>query len=195
MSDKKDDGELTIAAISGSLRRRSYNTASLMALRELAPSGVVLDVLTLHDIELFDADVEAQGWPEHVKALRERVSRADGVVIATPEYNYGITGVLKNALDWLSRPTGEGPIVGLPATIIGASTSTVGTARAQSQLRDVFFYNSMPLLSTAEVLISRAADKFDDDGRLTHEPTRRFLEKMLDQFLPWVRQHASTAAR
>lgn len=180
---------IRIAAISGSLREASYNTASLHALAELAPAALSVDIITLEDIELFNEDVEASGWPKNVKALRQRVSPADGLIVATPEYNYGIPGVLKNALDWLSRPTGKGPISGMPATIIGASPSTVGTARAQSHLRQVFFYNAIPLLPTAEVLIANAADRFDDEGKLVHEPTRKFLTEMLRKFEPWVRQH------
>jgi chromate reductase, NAD(P)H dehydrogenase (quinone) len=182
-------GAVRIAAISGSLREASYNTASLRAVAELASDTLTVDVITLEGIELFNEDVEARGWPPNVKALRDRVSPADGLIVATPEYNYGIPGVLKNALDWLSRPTGKGPIAGLPATIIGASPSTVGTARAQAHLRQVFFYNAIPLLPTAEVLIANAGDRFDEEGSLVHEPTRKFIAEMLRKFEPWVRQH------
>jgi chromate reductase len=182
---------IRIAAISGSLREGSYNTASLRAVAELAPDTLTVDVITLEGIEPFNEDVEDRGWPPNVRALRERVSPADGLIVATPEYNYGIPGVLKNALDWLSRPTGKGPIAGLPATIIGASPSTVGTARAQAHLRQVFFYNAIPLLPTAEVLIANAGDRFDEHGNLVHEPTRKFLAGMLEKLEPWVRQHGN----
>ena len=185
---------LRIAAISGSLREASYNTGSLRAVAALAPATLDVDVITLEDIELFNEDVEDRGWPPKVSALRNRVSPADGLIVATPEYNYGIPGVLKNALDWLSRPTGKGPISGLPATIIGASPSTVGTARAQAHLRQVFFYNAIPLLPTAEVLIANAGDRFDENGDLVHAPTRKFLSAMLEKFEPWVRQHPRNGA-
>jgi chromate reductase, NAD(P)H dehydrogenase (quinone) len=185
---------IRIAAVSGSLRKASYNTASLHALAELAPEGVSIEVLTLHDIELFNEDVEAEGWPPKVRDLRDAVGTADGIVVATPEYNYGMTGVLKNALDWLSRPTGKGPINGKPATIVGASASKVGTARAQAHLRQVYYYNAMPLLPSAEVLIANAGDKFDNDGKLAHSPTRKFLSDMLDDFLPWVDAHRDRTA-
>lgn len=181
-----------IAAISGSLRKDSYNTALLRAARELQPAALALDVITLEDTPLFNEDVEAVGWPPEIQALRERVEPAEGVIFATPEYNYGVTGALKNAIDWLSRPTGKGPIVGKPAAIIGASMSGVGTARAQMQLRDALFYNAMPLLSSAEVLVARAQSKFDEDGRLTDEETREFLKSTLEAFaeLVWLHSHA-----
>ncbi len=180
---------LRIAAISGSLRKGSYNTATLRAAAEMAADTMDIDIITLEGVEPFNEDVEAAGWPPGVKALRDRMQGADGLLIATPEYNYGIPGVLKNALDWLSRPTGEGPVAGLPAAIVGASMSMTGTARAQSHLRQVFFYNAMPLLPTAEVLIAKAAERFDDEGKLVHEPTRKFLSEMLQKFEAWVRQH------
>lgn len=178
-----------IAGISGSLREGSYNTATLRAARELQPDNFDIDIITLEGIEQFSEDVEAGGWPENVKVLRERVEKADAVIFATPEYNYGVTGVLKNAVDWLSRPTGKGPIVGKPAAIIGASLSKTGTARAQMQLRDAAFYNAMPLLPTSEVIISNASEMFDDEGRLTDNDTRAFLGEMLEDFAGWVEKH------
>lgn len=177
---------LRIAAISGSLRRGSYNTATLHALKQLAPARLDIDIITLHDIELFNEDVEARGWPPKVSALRDRIDPAEAIIFATPEYNYSIPGVLKNAIDWLSRPEREGPIFNKPAAIIGASPSMIGTARAQSHLRQVAFYNGMPLLPTVEILIARAGDKFDDDGNLHDDETRRFLEKLAKKFMEWV---------
>lgn len=181
---------LKIAGISGSLRHHSYNTASLHALGELAPDGVELDVMRLHDLPLFDQDVEEQGWPAPVQALRDRIAPADGLIIATPEYNYSIPGVLKNAIDWLSRPEGNSPIFNKPVAIIGATPSMVGTARAQAHLRDIVFYNGLPLLATQEILIAKAGEKFDVEGKLTDQDTREHLVKLWDAFVPWVRQHS-----
>jgi chromate reductase, NAD(P)H dehydrogenase (quinone) len=177
-----------IAAISGSLRKQSFNTATLRVLRDLQPGRLDIDIITLEDIPLFNEDVEAQGWPERVAAIRNRVDASDAIILATPEYNYSIPGVLKNALDWLSRPTGKGPIVGKPLAIVGASLAKTGTARAQAHLRSVAFYNAMPLLPTAEVLISRAQDIFVD-GQLKDEETRKFLEGTLDKFSSWIEKH------
>jgi chromate reductase len=178
-----------VAGISGSLRAGSYNTATLRAAQELAPDTLDIDVVTLEDVPLFNADVEARGWPARVQELRDRVGSADAVIFASPEYNYSITGVLKNAIDWLSRPEGDAPLNGKPAAIVGATPSFVGTARGQAHLRQVVFYNAMPLLPTAEVLIARAGDRFDAEGRLTDEKTREVLKDMLDKFGGWVARH------
>lgn len=180
-----------VAAISGSLREDSYNTAALRAARRLQPDRLEIDVITLEDIPLFNEDVEARGWPARIQALRDRVAPAAGVLFATPEYNYGMTGVLKNAVDWLSRPTGEGPIVGKPVAIIGASLSKIGTARAQAQLRQAAFYNAMPLMPSAEVLISDAADKFDANGDLADADTSDFLRRFLVDFGRWIERCAA----
>ncbi|MBU2531789.1 MAG: NAD(P)H-dependent oxidoreductase [Alphaproteobacteria bacterium] len=178
--------DIRVAALSGSLRKGSFNTATLQTVAELAPASMHIDVLTLHDVELFNEDVEAEGWPPNVSALRDKVAAASAVMIATPEYNYSVPGVLKNAIDWLSRPTGKGPIVGKPLAIIGASPSKVGTARAQAHLRQIAFYNAMPLLPSAEVIISQAPSQFDDHGRLTNSDTREFLKSMLKEFEGWI---------
>ena len=180
---------LKILGISGSLRSASYNTATLHAMRELLHDDMTLEIITLEDVEPFNEDVEAEGWPPGVEAARKTVTGADGLIIATPEYNYGMTGVLKNAVDWLSRPTGEGPICGKPVAIVGASPAKTGTARAQSQLRDAAYYNSMPVLPSAEVLISGASEKFGEDGRLVDNKTRDFLARTITDFREWVIRH------
>ncbi|MFW5678608.1 MAG: NADPH-dependent FMN reductase, partial [Rhodosalinus sp.] len=146
--------------------------------------------VTLEDVPLFNEDVEAIGWPDRVQDLRKRVQAADAVIFASPEYNYSVTGVLKNAIDWLSRPEGDAPLNGKPATIVGATPAFVGTARGQAHLRQIVFYNAMPLLPTAEVLIARAGDRFDDEGRLADEKTRVVLRDMLETFAAWVARHA-----
>src|SRR6056297_2352057 len=179
-----------VAGISGSLRKGSYNTATLRAAQELAPATLEIDIVTLEDVPLFNQDVEAQGWPPRVQDLRERIGASDAVIFASPEYNYSVTGVLKNAIDWLSRPEGDAPLNGKPAGIVGATPAFVGTARGQAHLRQIVFYNAMPLLPTAEVLIARARDRFDDDGRLTDEQTGDVLGDMMEKFADWVELHA-----
>ena len=181
--------KIPIAGISGSLRKNSYNTATLRAVKEIASDTLDIDIVTLEDVPLFNEDVEAKGWPERVQALRDRLEPAKGVIFATPEYNYSIPGVLKNAIDWLSRPERKGPIFGKPAAIIGATPSMVGTARAQAHLRQVAFYNGMPLIPDVEILIARAGEKFDEDGRLTDNETRDFLSDMTEKFADWTRNH------
>lgn len=179
---------IRIAGISGSLREGSYNTAALKAAAKLAPDDVAIDVMTLEGLPLFNEDVEANGFPDPVARLHERIKSVDGVLFSTPEYNYSIPGVLKNAIDWLSRPERKSPIYMKPAAIMGASPSMIGTARAQAHLRQVAYYNAMPLLATSEVLIFRAGEKFDDDGQLHDEKTKEFLASMVADFRNWVRR-------
>jgi chromate reductase len=177
---------MQVLGIAGSLRTGSYNRALLRAAQELAPQGMTLVTFELDAIPPYNADVEAQGFPAPVVAFKDAIAAADALLIATPEYNHSIPGVLKNALDWASRPAGNTPLNGKPAAIMGASTSAIGTARAQQHLRLVCSYLNMPLLNQPEVLVARARDKFDASGRLTDEPTRQFLYKFLQAFAQWV---------
>ena len=177
---------LRIAGISGSLRKDSYNTAAIRAAMELAPEGVQIELHLLHDIPPFNQDTEAEGWPRAVQHLRERVAAADGLLLATPEYNHSAPGVLMNALDWLARPPGQGPVEGKPLAIIGASESITGTARAQAQLRQYAFYNHMPLVTHAELLIGEA--KFDSARGIIDPATREFLASMLLSFADRIRR-------
>ncbi len=181
--------KIKIAGISGSLRKGSYNTSALAAVRNLAPEHWDFDIVTLDGLPLFNEDVEAEGWPPAVKQLRERLEPSQAFIFATPEYNYSIPGVLKNAIDWLSRPERKGPIFNKPAAIIGASPSMIGTARAQAHLRQVAFYNGMPLLPTSEILIANANDKFDDAGILQDDETKKFLKDFIEKFDGWVKPY------
>jgi chromate reductase len=183
-----------VLAISGSLRKASFNTAALRAAMELKPEGMEIELATIGDFPLYSQDIEDQGWPGPVARVRHQVERSDGVLLATPEYNFTVSGVLKNAIDWLSRPAGQSPLNGKPVAIIGASPSMVGTARAQGDLRNIAFYNAMPVLTAQEVLIARAGEKFDKEGRLTDEPTRKFLGDFLRQLGGWIRRLRAQAA-
>lgn len=175
-----------IVGISGSLREGSLNTATLRAAQELAPTSLDIEIAQLADVPMFNEDVEAKGWPAPVGALRRAVGSADGLLMASPEYNHSVTGALKNAIDWLSRPTGKGPIIGKPLAIVGASPSMIGTARSQLHLRQVASCLQMRVFPTAEVLISQANQKFDDNGRLHDEATQDFLSKMLAGYADWI---------
>lgn len=168
----------TVFAISGSLRAASYNTALLRAAAEVAPAGWTWAFADLRPLPFYDGDVEAAGAPEVVLALWEAVRTADLLVIATPEYNHGPSGVLKNAIDWISRAR-PSVLAGKPTVLFGASTGVVGTARAQVQLRENLSSNRVRLLPVPEVLVGRAQDKVDAEGRLTDEGTRAFLGKVL----------------
>ena len=182
---------LRIAALCGSLRDASYNRAMLHAAADLAPDGMDVEVYRLNDIPLFNEEVEAKGWPEPVQALRDAMETADGVIIGSPEYNFSIPGVLKNAIDRLFRPGGKGPLFGKPACLMGASQGAFGTLRAQMHLREVCHYNAMPVLPKPEILIMKAQDKFEN-GKLTDQSTRDLISTTMEKFAVLVRQHPST---
>jgi chromate reductase len=180
------DGSLRIIGMVGSLRAGSYNRALLRAAQEMAPSTLRIEVAELVDLPMFNADVDALGTPAAVTELRIRIRDADGMLLVTPEYNHGVPGVLKNAIDWLSQPLRGNVLEGKPTAIMGASTGMAGTARAQTQLRQSFVLTNTPVMLQPEVLVGRAQERFDPAGRLTDEPTRRFLGLFLDQFAAWL---------
>ncbi len=180
-----DSGSVRILGISGSLRRGAFNTSALRAAQELAPQGMTIDLLGIGDIPLYNDDVRAQGFPPAVEALRQRIKAADGLLFATPEYNYSVPGVLKNAIDWASRPP-EQPFDGKPIAIMGASGGVLGTARAQYHLRQCFIFLNGHVMNRPEVMIGQAGSKFDADGKLTDQPTREFLAGMLTAFKAWT---------
>lgn len=176
-----------ILGISGSLRQASLNSAALRACAEVVPAGVSFSIADLSAIPLYNEDVRAQGLPAAVQQLREQIRTADALVIATPEYNYSIPGVLKNAIDWASRPP-EQPFSGKPVALIGATPGGLGTSRAQYHLRQVFVYLNAHLLNQPEVFISAAPSKFDADGKLTDADTADKLGKMLATLADWTRR-------
>ncbi|MBD8873565.1 NADPH-dependent FMN reductase [Rhodanobacter sp. DHB23] len=176
---------MNILGISGSLRRASFNTVLLHAAQELLPAGATLAIHDLHGLPLFDQDVEEQGDPAPVAALKDAVAQADALLLACPEYNGGITGVLKNAIDWISRPgtaRETAPLAGKRACIVGASPGITGTVRAQDQLRLVLRRAGAVVEPQGEVLVFQAHTKIAD-GRLTDERTRELLARHLHNFL------------
>ncbi len=164
--------------ISGSLRKQSYNTAALQACQSCLPQGVTMSLADIAPVPLYNDDVYKQGFPDSVQRLREQIQAADALLIATPEYNYSMPGVLKNAIDWASRPPAQ-PFDGKPIALIGATPGGMGTSRAQYQLRQVFVALNAKVLNRPEVFISGAPNKFDADGRLTDAATLENLAKML----------------
>jgi len=171
-----------VVGIAGSLRRGSYNRALLRAAKELAPPLLDIVIHELDGIPLYNGDVEAAGVSPAVLELRDAIRQADGLLIATPEYNHGVPGVLKNAIDWLSRPPRDSVLNGKTAAVMGASPGTTGTARAQAQLRQAFVFTNTYALLQPEVLVARAHEKFDPDGRLIDQATRDFLATFLHRF-------------
>jgi len=180
------DGPYRVAGIAGSLRQGSLNRALLRTARDMAAPRLVIDVHEIASLPLFNQDIEDDKVPDVVVALRQAVHDADGLLIATPEYNHGVPGVLKNAIDWLSRPPRGSALNGKATALMGASPGITGTARAQSQLRQSFVFTNTYAMPQPEVLVSRAHEKFDATGRLTDESTRKFLVTFLEQFAAWI---------
>jgi chromate reductase len=176
----------TVVGFAGSLRRGSYNRALLRAAIELAPPQLHIETRELDPLPLYNGDVEAAGVPQSVEELRAAIWQADALLIATPEYNHGVPGVLKNAIDWLSRPPRGSALNGKVAAIMGASPGMTGTARSQSQLRQAFVFTNTYALLQPEVLVARAHEKFDADGRLIDQATRDFLGTFLQQLTQFI---------
>ena len=184
---------LNLVALSGSLRAGSYNTALLRALPELAPVTLRFTMLTIAGIPVYNADDEvSHGLPDAVTALRAAIRGSDGLVIATPEYNNGVPGGLKNALDWCSRPPEPHGLFGVPTAILGASDGIIGTARAQHALRQTLVPLNSPTLPFPQVLVARAQTKIDAAGVLTDEPTRGFIRSWLVEVERWMRRFPSS---
>ena len=182
----KDLRQLHVLGIAGSLRQAPHNRALLRAAQEAAPEGTEFAFLDLPPIPLYHADVEAQADPEPVAALKAAIHKADAPLLATLEYNRSLPGVLKNALDWVSRLRGQSPLDGKPVAITGAPTGSFGTATAQSHLRLVCAATNMLTLNRPEVLVPRAHEKFHAEGRLVDERTRERLERLLQALREWV---------
>ena len=176
-----------ILGIAGSLRRQSYNRAALRAAAELVPEGAAVEIFELDGIPGFSEDDE-QSPPEKVVELKRRIREADAVLFVTPEYNYSIPGVLKNAIDWASRPYGDSAWNGKPAAIMGASVGALGTARAQYHLRQVMVFLNMFPVNQPEVMIGNASQRFDADGNLTDEATREFIRQLIHNLVEWTRR-------
>ena len=186
---------LRVVAFAGSLRRGSFNRALLEAARKLAPGRMTISSIEIGDLPFYNADVEAEGDPPAVVEFKAAIRAADGVIIATPEYNDGIPGVLTTAIDWGSRPPGIAPLTGKPVALVGASPSQIGTARAQLHLRQLLGHVHARTLPPPELLVAAAHERFDRELQLTHEGTRRVLSALLERFARWIdRERAADAA-
>ena len=177
--------EIEILGIVGSLRKDSFNHFALKAAQEMVPFGAVLDLIELHGIPVFNQDEEMVP-PDAVINFRQRIQDADAILIATPEYNYSIPGGLKNAIDWASRHNGESVWLGKPVAVMGASIGAVGTARAQSHLRQILVGLNMTVVNHCEVMIGNADQKFDHDGKLTDILARLSIQDLLDALVQLV---------
>lgn len=185
-------GPVSILGIAGSLRKASYNRAALRAAQRLVPEGATLDIFELDGIPAYNQD-QNDTPPERVKELKARVRAAAAVLFATPEYNYSIPGVLKNAIDWASRANGENVWAGKPVAVMGVSTGLLGTVRAQYHLRQVFVFIDMHPVNKPEVMIAKAAEKFDADLNLTDPKAKELVAALLQSLVAWTRRLSAGA--
>jgi chromate reductase, NAD(P)H dehydrogenase (quinone) len=176
-----------ILGIPGSLRQASYNKAALRAAQELVPDGATLEIVDIDGLPPFNEDDE-RPLPARVVELKARIREADAILIATPEYNYSVPGVLKNAIDWASRPYGDSAWDGKPVAIMGASPGSLGSARAQYHLRQMFVFLNMHPVNRPEVMLSNAAQRFDAHGRLVDEGSRTRIRQLLEALVAWTRR-------
>ncbi|HEY0407747.1 MAG TPA: NAD(P)H-dependent oxidoreductase [Pyrinomonadaceae bacterium] len=182
MADK-----IKILGIAGSLRKASYNRSALRAAQLLAPDEATIEIIELDDIPSFNEDMEREP-PAKVTELKEKIRAADAILFVTPEYNYSIPGVLKNAIDWASRPYGDSAWDGKPVALMGASVGAIGTARAQYHLRQVFVFLNMHAVNRPEVMVGNAGHRFDEQGNLTDETTKDLIRQLLQNLVAWTRQ-------
>jgi chromate reductase, NAD(P)H dehydrogenase (quinone) len=177
--------QIRIVGIAGSLRKGSYNRSLLNAAGSLLPEGATLEIAEIGDLPLFNSDVLDAGLPDSVNTLGQVIAGADAVLIVTPEYNYSVPGVLKNAIDWVSRHPSQ-PLQGKPVAIMGASMGNLGTARAQYHLRQILVFLDAHPINKPEVMVGGAHTKFDGEGTLNDDATAEFVRKLLESLVAWA---------
>lgn len=181
------DQQINMLGFAGSLRKGSYNRALLRAAGELLPEDAELLVFDLEGIPPYNMDIEAR-MPQKVREFKEKIRAADAILIATPEHNYSVPGVLKNAIDWASRPYGDNSFEGKPVGIMSASPGMLGGSRAQYHLRQMFVFLDMHPVNRPEVIVASAAEKIDDKGRVTDAKTREKIKELLEALAAWTRR-------
>ena len=181
-------GPIRILAVAGSLREHSFNRMLLQAASNLIPSSTELEIFDLDAIPLYNQDTEALAFPEAVKAFKRKIEAADALLISTPEYNHSYPGVLKNAIDWASRPYGKNSFDGKPVAVVSASTGIFGGVAAQDHLKQVLLALNARLVTNPPVIVSSAGQKFDEHGRLLDVGTQQFLTQLLANLVNAARQ-------
>ncbi|BCL81739.1 NAD(P)H-dependent FMN reductase [Ktedonobacteria bacterium brp13] len=181
------NNELKILGIAGSLRKGSFNKAALRSAISLTPSNVTLETFDISSFPLFNQD-DDNNPPEVIRQFKGKIRASDAILFATPEYNYSVPGVLKNAIDWASRPYGDNAWEGKPVAIMSASIGMLGGTRAQHHLRQTFVFLNVYPLNSPEVIIPNAADKFDSAGNLTDQHTKEKIQELLKTLSVWAVQ-------
>jgi NAD(P)H-dependent FMN reductase len=176
-----------IAVVVGSIRRDSFNKQLAHALISLAPQDFTFELLDIASLPLYSQDYDAD-FPEAARTLKQKISEADGLLFVTPEYNRSIPGVLKNALDWGSRPWGQSAWANKPGALIGTSVGAIGTALAQAHLRNVLAYLDVPLMGQPEMFIKHDESRIDASGKIVNDDTRKFLQAFVDKYVTWVKR-------
>lgn len=184
------DKKISILGFAGSLRKGSYNKAILRAAVEMVPKEAELEIFDLEGIPPFNQDLENDP-PEKVKEFKKKIKAADAILLATPEANYTVPGVLTNAMSWASRPYGDNAFDGKPVAVVGASIGMLGTARAQYHLRQSFVWLNMYPLNAPEVMVPFAQEKIDANGRVTDQKTREKIKELLERLVVWTRKFKS----
>jgi chromate reductase, NAD(P)H dehydrogenase (quinone) len=183
---------LKILGFAGSLRKGSYNRALLRASLELLPPDTALEIYEIGEIPVFNSDLESS-LPEPVKQFKQKIKASDAILVVTPEYNYSVPGVLKNAIDWASRPYGDNAFESKPVAIMSASTGMLGGARAQYHLRQSFIFLNMRPVNKPEVFVTFAPQKFDANSKLIDEKTREVVKSLIISLVEWTRQLQTTS--
>jgi chromate reductase len=177
--------DIKVLGICGSLRKGSFNKMALRVAQELVPAGMKIDVADISAFPLYNEDVRQQGFPPPVQTFRDQIAAADALLFVTPEYNYSMSGVLKNAIDWASRPPDQ-PFDGKPVAMMGASGGVLGTARAQYHLRQTCVFLNMFPVNKPEVMIPQAQNRFDAEGRLTDETAKGLIKQLMESLQSWT---------
>src|SRR5947199_6079477 len=180
--------DIKVLGICGSLRKGSFNRMALRRAQGLAPAGMKIDVADISAFQPYNEDVRQEGFPPAVQTFRDQIAAADALLFVTPEYNYSVSGVLKNAIDWASRPYDDSAWNGKPAAIMGASPGAMGTARAQYHLRQMLVFLNMFPINQPEVMIAHAEERFDQEGNLTDVITKEFILALLQNLVEWTRR-------
>ncbi len=183
---------IRILGFAGSLRKNSFNKLLLEAAAKLLPASAQLELFDISSIPLYNQDTEVLGVPEAVKTFKDKIESVDALLIATPEYNHSYPGVLKNAIDWASRPYGHNSFDGKPVAVISAGPGMFGGIAAQDQLKQVLLALNMHLVTQPAIIVASAHQKFDSDGNLTDSDTKRFMEQLLANLVDLARKLART---